>query len=458
MRPQRFTARHLIEIIIFITLILTTNLYSFGAEPGYYGWNLNPFWAAVLLFSLRYGFMAGLVSGSLSSASYLGLCYFARDQGQSIIDRYLFEDPDFYVLPTSFVVVGSLIGWIISARDQQAADFQEERDELARAEAPLKTEISTLHDINLALEKKIVTQMSTLVTMYEGARLLENQDLNSILDSINRFFSKVLGVEASELFQITDGKLVLRDSWSAVGEGGGSAADDDLEQDMARMAMTRKRIVSLRDYMQSGTLAQYKGKTLIAGPICSGENGDVIAVYCVKKIRLEEINSSFINALAFLTGWASRAIAKAREVRTLRDNAIIDEAFNVFTASYFRHRCEEEFSRSKKYYLPLSFARIQLVGIETMPQIRQRNWMTAAVRIFKSSFREMDVIGFHDDNAKEFGILMVTCSPEQAEGMVERVRKSMSDLGLGGDVHLDINLKHFNPRMTAFDEMRPPHA
>lgn len=454
MQPHRLTLRCILEICIALIAMGFFNQNYYPDEPGFFGWSVSPLWLVILVFSLRYGFATGLTGGILCSGYYLGFAYLAKDGGYFILDRHLFAEPDFYLLPSSFIAVAGIIGWTVSNLETTAATISSEKENLARLEKPLHDEIDTLKNINLALEKKVVTQMSTMVTMYEGARLLEHQDSEAIIRAIPAFFSKIIGAEESAIYIHHEGRWVLSEVY---GSKKNSASELNLnegaEKEMARLAVEKNSIVSIRDFIQNQRIDEYKGKIIVAAPIYCGDEKEPFALYCISKIALGSLNSSLINSLAFLTGWAGRSLAKARAIDDLKENAIIDSDYQVFSRSYFVRRCAEEFDRSKKYYLPLSFAQIKLVGLDGLKPEAQKNWLVSLVSLLRNSFREMDVVGIVSDEPVIFGVLVITCPADQAEEMADKLRMTFSKLGLGGDVQLDVKISHFQPKMSSFEDM-----
>ncbi len=91
-----------LEIPIFYALFVALNYFFAPDSPAFFGLDPHPYWLGILLFAFRYGVGAGFLAGFFSAALYLaGVWHFA--------ERYLFDDVTFYILPTFFILCGSLI-------------------------------------------------------------------------------------------------------------------------------------------------------------------------------------------------------------------------------------------------------------------------------------------------------------------------------------------------------------
>lgn len=436
---------YLYEIPVFYAALLLLNWYLCPEYPAFFEVEVHPFWLGILLFAQRYGFSASVLAGLTSAALYIGICWFH-------IDAYILEDWDFYLLPGCFVIVAGFVGAGAHRLHERVILLLRERDILIANEAPLKEEIATLTQIDQGLEKKVVSQMSTLVTLYEGARQLESTDLAKLTPAIVRFFAKVLQAEAVSMH------LKMGEEWRLSHAQGFKPEQPALQRVEAGKGLIGLcgecgKILSVRDFLDTDVSPEELGDAVLAGPLRRGQGGPVIGIFSIQRIPFFHLNGVTMNLMGFLLDWASRSIGQAYAVQELKKTAVVDPAFDVYSAAYFHKRAGLEFVRSRTYYLPLS---VLVVRSETpRPLFRDGHEavMRAVAALLKATLRDIDVVAVSDREGLDFVALLVTCGGEQAASVCSRVSANFDKLGLiiGGErVKLRLGVASYTPQVTDF--------
>lgn len=440
---------YLYEIPVLYFILYALNWSLLPEIPGYVGINPHPYWIGVLLFGFRYGLVAGLVSGFVSSLLYLNQVWFYGE-------RYLFEDLVFYLLPSFFIIVGALMGIGVGRYRQRIFNLEDTTHHLQENASQFHEEVTFLKEVNQALEKKIVTRMTTLITLYSGAQKLESINLRELYAHILGFITKTLEAEESALYLKKNGGWHLHESigWQdyekrprqiAVNEGLTGIAGED------------GRVVTIRDFLVTGERSKETidvlGDTLMAGPLRQGEKGDVVAVVSIQSIPFVKFNSATVNLFTFLLNWASRAIGRATYVTEMQQGEVIDPEYQVYSYSYFLSRFRQELARSNKYYLPLSLALIHVQGIDQLESRRKSFSLTAICQLLKSSVRDLDVVARFNEADIPFALLLMTASQAQAEGIKKTILENLMNLGLElpdgkkCKIAIRVGLSSFTPQM-----------
>ena len=177
-----------LEILVFYSLLAVVNWKFVPEAPAFFEIEPHPYWLGILLFGFRYGIGCGLAARLTAAALYLGLSWV-------FIEKYLFFDASFYALPTWFIMGGTVIGLGVQRYQQKIGALQKEKATALQNEQPLRDEIKTLREINAGLEKKIVSQMASVMTLYEGSRKLENTHIDELYLAILDFISATLEAE-----------------------------------------------------------------------------------------------------------------------------------------------------------------------------------------------------------------------------------------------------------------------
>lgn len=440
------------EIPLSLAVLIFIN-WKFTPEiPGFLGLNPHPYWLVILLFGFRYGLVAGMLSGVGAASVYLAFVWLFGEP-------YLFEDFTFYMLPSFFVLAGGLIG--LGSHRYQVITFhlEQEKAHLENEAKRLKQEIDALNEINAGLEKRIVTRMSTLITVYEGARKLESMDISELYPAILDFIVKTLEATEASLY------VKHEQGWKLKCQHGFKDYQKLKEilqknEGITGLAGFRNQVLTIRDLMgeaeKGNPSTDVLGDALLAGPLCKGEKGEVMGIVAIGHLPFLKFNSATVNLFAFILQWASRSLGRTVYIHELRASEVIDPEYQVYSYPYFQSRFAQEFLRSKTYYLPMTVGLLKIEGLNELPVQKRNHYLTIMSQLLKESVRDMDVVARFQDPLIPFAFLLLTASSNQAEVFGGKIREKIALLGLAGSTEgelLDIRvgMASFTPKMEAPD-------
>lgn len=443
--------KYAIEIVVFYAAMAAVNLFVFPDYPGFIGVDPHPYWLGVLLFGFRYGVFAGFLSGVISAAFYLGLAWVG-------VEQYLFEELSFYVRPSLFIIVGVMVGVGNHKYLQRIVDLGKQVAGLDGQVARQGDEIQTLQNINAGLEKRIVTRMQTLITLYEGARSLSATDLDGLYTSILNFIAKTLGAEEAALYLHTD------DGWQLKGSFGWKDYTKhptrlQFGEGITGLSGLKCKVLTVRDFVGKDAPSSFLADCVMAGPIRGRNEGEVLAVLSIQDIPFLQFNSSSVSLMTFLLDWASRAVQHAMDVATMQENEIWDPQYQVFSMKYFRSRAQQEWIRSKTYYLPLSVGMVKVRGLSDLPPAARRQVLTIVAEVLKKSCREMDVVARCPEPDTPFAFLLITASPAQVEEIRQRIMTHLEEINIPrmdpayAGVTVRVGMSHFSPQVKDMGDL-----
>lgn len=440
------------ELPIFYLLLVGINFFFFPEIPSYSGIDPHPYWLGIFLFGFRYGIFEGVAAGILSASLYMTQIWFWGEQ-------YLFEDLTFFILPSTFILGGTVAGVLTDRSRKRIRELGLNQLFLDGLVKNLNEELGTQKEINAALEKKIVSRMATLVTLYEGARRLEATDREVLYSSLVDFTAKTLGADEVSLF------LKEADGWRLKTSFGWKEYRQKMDlikwnEGVIGLAGSGNRVVSIRDFIKpEGEFPQLMGDALLAGPLHLGEKGEVIGVVAIISIPFLNFNSATLNLFAFLLNWGSRALGRALYIRQLKEQEIIDPEFQVYSKKHFLARLDQELARSKKYYLPLSIGLVHVQGIpSSLPYDEKKRLHLFLSQTLKSSTREVDVIGLWEEEQIPFAILLITASPPQAEAISLKTGEVFNNFDIklphqDSPLSIRLGLSHFAPGIGSSEQL-----
>jgi len=423
----------MLEMPVFFLILVVLQRALLPDDPGFRGVNPNPFWLGVIIFGTRYGIAAGLGSGFGASLLYaLG----TWQSGES----YRFADLDFYFQPGLFAVVGAAIGFAADRFMHRIASLRMRIEDLEELVRGLRTQITSEQKVLRAVEQQVVSQMSSIVTLFQGSKELGTLDRHELFPAMLDFFADALRARKSSLYVPQDG------GWELHGQKGWKDGDPFPRsippgKGLVGLAASEKRVVSLRDLFSSGknekdSLEKHEG-AIMAVPILNPQN-DPVAVFAVQAMDFLRFNSASLNLAALLAEWGAESVAKCVEVEGLRSRSILDEEFGVHSIQYFEERTTQEFSRSLRFALPFSLLLIAPGGEAPGGDGKRTAYLRVISRVVLETVRKIDVVSKTPFEEAPFAVLLMTTTQENAGRVRERIKDSLKRVGLEESIRLGV--------------------
>ncbi len=432
------------EIPIFYAALFAAQRVLFPDDPGFRGFNPSPLWLGILLFSLRYGMPAGVASGAMSAALLIAG---TRSAGQT----FRLEDADFYLLPGLYLMVGGALGGVADRFAHRLDALARRIEELLERIRGLQNQISAQQRALRAIEQQVVSQMSSVVTLYHGSRELGTLDRASLLPAILDFFTRALQAAKTGLY------VPSPEGWTLMDSKGWKENEYPRElrrgEGLVGRAGAERKVVSLRDFLSAEILGDDpqnpRPEAIMAAPLLSPK-GEVVAVFAVQAMPFLRFNSASVNLLALLSEWGSESLAKCMKVEDLQSRSLLDEELGVHSSLYFGQRLRQEFDRSRHYALPFSLI---LVSIDegAVPPERSASLKRAVARVLREAVRGMDIVARAPYQDASFAVLLITAPKEQALAVRERAMATFNDAGIGGAVKISVGA--YNHEMKEVEEL-----
>ncbi|GEM_PF-2574003 len=442
------------EIPLAFAVLHGLNVWLAPESVPFLHFAIHPYWLPIVLFALHYGLRGGALAGAIAAGLYGALIWWSDD-------RYLFEDADFLFLPGLFLCMGVAIGAAVENYRRRLAAAATHALALLQDITTLREEAVTQATIRRGLEKQIVTRMATLITLYEGARQLENDDPHAVQAAIVTFIAHTLDAPAVALY------VRNADMWELRLQHGDIEPHANPHRAAIRvgtgivgLAGARGRVVTVRDVLKDPD-AQIAAQAstsdcLFAGCLMHADTGEIYGVIAVQRLDFLLFNSSTVNLFAFLLDWAARALTRAQHVQVLRAADIVDPTYQVYSYRYAKTRGTQEFARSKTYALPFGVALIAVPGLSTWADTAQRHWLQILARLLSHQVRDIDILARGNAPDLPFLILFMTASAAQCAEYCANILHTLTQLGQDAGTPfpaVHCGLSNYTPQHTSFDEM-----
>src|SRR5581483_2761586 len=197
-----------LETIIGLGLIVAINLLFFRTDNwGFFDANPHPFWLVILPIAVRYGALPAYTAGLLAAALYILVVIFQPRAAFAvdIVSTQAFLDP------VLFVVVGGVLGEVREAQKRAHRDLARRYDEIEASLQDLAERYLAAVEINREMQRRIVTQASTVTTLYQAAKALERLEIEELAPSVLQLVTEFIEADACALYLRRDGQLELKE-------------------------------------------------------------------------------------------------------------------------------------------------------------------------------------------------------------------------------------------------------
>lgn len=432
------------EAPLFYLALAAIQRGAFPADPAFRSLNPSPLWLGILLFSLRYGIGAGLGSGVLASLFHaLG----AKLAGEG----FLLADADFYVTPGLFVVVGAALGAVAEKWRHRFAGLTSKLHELTNRNRGLLDQIQAQQKAMRAVEQQVVSQMSSVVTLYHGSRELGTLDRRALLPAMLEFFTRALDATKTGLYLPDDG------GWKALDTRGWDS-DSEFPRRVASgegvvgRAASEARVVTLKDALAAASTGQdlKEAEAVMAAPILDPE-GKPAAVFAVHAMPFLRFNTASVNLLALLVEWGSESLAKCVEVERLKERSLLDEELGVHSGHYVKARLEQEFAGSRRFALPTSLLLLRVDPAASVPAERLPALVAATARALRETARDIDIVARCPFEGGDLAVLLPTTTRERAVEARDKIFEALGKLELPAKIKAGVG--SYAPGMTSAEDM-----
>ncbi|NDV22095.1 GAF domain-containing protein [Desulfovibrio sp. JC022] len=387
------------EVLLGLVAITAVNLIFFRHDPGFISVSPHPYWVVVLLTSTRYGFAGGLFSGLMAGLFFLVF------NSLSIPDIELldFKTLAMWGKPILFFLAGVVLGELRQTHIKEYNGVCEERDAFHDAFDKIKVKYDILSEAKQELDSKILSQESTLGTLYEAAQGLRTLSMDSIYPAVLEILREFMDVEDCSIY-LLDGTEFKLDT--ALRHGKGFLPETvPLGESLMSIAAAQKRAVSIRDIASTESMP---GGLVISAPIMADNHQHVVGVLNVEKMPFLKFTSDSVRVAGLVADWCGSSVENATVFAETKDKLIADEITDAYTFDYFLRRLREEFVRARRYELDLSLIMLEFPGLSNASDEGRDEVLMAFSMILKNQIREIDILFMSDEPGAFFMILPTT--------------------------------------------------
>ncbi len=321
------------ETVGLMAMVLLLGYLVQPTGPLLLNWQPHPFWAVILLISVRYANPWGVIAGALCAAVYLTGLYF---HGQRFGEMLYLGNAQI-VTPLMFVVVAALIGEVIHAHRAKNDYLARTGDQLRERLRESERKRSELEAAYRRIEGRFVGQADTLSSLFDSLRSLDGMEPREIAYALIPILQRFIGARVCSVWSGNEAT-----GWRRIPE---SDTAPQTPPALALAALREKRVVTARDEFSANE--EHLGKGVVAGVLQHGLTPEPDVVL-VESMAFQEFNLKALKRMELILYWASRALERHALSTRAYGQHIFDEDVGLASEMFFRTNLFKDVAASRR--------------------------------------------------------------------------------------------------------------
>ncbi|UOY92216.1 hypothetical protein MUG87_17550 [Ectobacillus sp. JY-23] len=366
----------------------------------------SPFLFLILLFSLRYGWRAGIVSFGFILAYVTALEVMAR--GDVVVMLYkLLSNQWMFV----YLFIAIFVGATRTAWKERYDDLYFVNDEQKKELQSAQRAVAQLKKTNEVLEQRLLQSEMSIGSVYGMIRALDQDNIEFVTNKAMSILTSYFKANDFGIYHADTSGRALR---VKVRKGSQEALPqtiflDEAERFYERL-FTEKKLVVKRESDEAAA-------PVIAGPIVV--NGEIRQVLIIQSMDFYQLTEHNIQLLHWLLRMISDALERAAAKALIKHRAKVYPHTLLYKKEFFDEYMQIEKQRFDMYKQPYACFDI-FIGRPTAEQL------VVMSDIIHKHLREVDKVGFDADTGKLLFLLPGT-NQTYVEQLRERIVTKLQD-------------------------------
>lgn len=386
----------------------------------------HPFWALVLLLSVQYGTIAGLLAAVASSVALL----FGNLPPQSLdqdIHQWLFA---VFKLPLLWSVTAVVLGELSARYLADRYRLQRLLTDSREREAMLTDSFHHLNAIKEKLEVRVASQWRTVSRTWKAARAVERLEPNRVLNGALDLVENLLEPEKFSIYTFQDSRLELSDKrgWD----------DDDTyvrtyrAEDSLFVAIVGERRVLCVNDPEDELILESEG--VLAGPLVVPSTGEFLGMVKIESLGFTQLSLSTIENFQFICEWIGSIYGNATQHRQGDESSLFLGEQQLYNEAFFDRHKAFLADLARRIGFDLAMIKVQLEDYDTLPREMRDRFATALGKAVKAVLRATDLAFQQRGETGEFAIFLPGAKKRYLGLVKGRLRQAMEqDLAAYGD-------------------------
>ncbi|MBF0451198.1 MAG: diguanylate cyclase [Candidatus Magnetomorum sp.] len=388
-----FLKAETLEGVFGLILLLGVNYFWFEDNPGFLEIHPHPYWFVLLPIAVRYGFTAGIVSGSAACSIQWAILFFLKGQ-QSVLECLWGQ-------PLVFLLISAGVGFFGEIRRTEHVKQKHDFSCLEKNFSRLLTEYNALVKYKEKKDSEIISQEDTFSSLYKAQEKINSLHETDIYPPLMNLLEQYLAVTSASIYVFTDDKMQLKrvvDLTSDSEETHPEALQADV--DPIKEILQKTHMLSISDLTSRPELLPFFKDKIMCAPI-RGVRNRPLGVIIINHIPFNRLTLQTFQMLKSISDRCGASIEKARVYQITRKKMVLDEHTGALTYSYLQERFNEEFSRARRYGYTMSVLLFEIQSFYAYDIHLQQKVLVTFKKIIEKKLRNIDLL-FHGDDRSQF--------------------------------------------------------
>lgn len=302
-----------LEVLIFLSvLILFDRLFGDGKR--FIDYSLHPFWVIILLVTVQYGTLEGIMAALLSTL----FLYVGNVPIQKPEETHFDYEIKLALVPTIWFITAFILGEIRTRQEREKQTIQKELD-LALVETKTITEsYENLRQVKENLEVLLAGQLRTSAMIYKTFKALSTLNPNLIILNLEKVVQPILNPKKFSIYTLgVDGlQPVTCYGWS----------DEEkyvrrfpVETAFYRTIVGKQHLLCVINPEDEKILGK---EGIVAAPLIDSETGEIFGMIKVEEMDFLELNMINLETFKTLCELIGLAYAHAREYQKTESHSM----------------------------------------------------------------------------------------------------------------------------------------
>jgi hypothetical protein len=305
------------ETLAFLALALGLDL-AFGHGTRFINTPLHPFWIIILLVTVQYGPVEGVVSALLSSAFLLAGNMPEQTLSETMYGYLLRVS----LLPFLWIMTALVLGAIRARQIAERRTFVEQLEKSNEASKAIIESYKAIKQSKERLELRLAEERRSVLTVYEVAKSLETLNPLTANAGIEQLVQVALNPTKFSLYRWKGNRLALEQSHGWQSEEEFTTVFDN-NSGLVQQAMLKGRFLCITR-KEDETLLD--GQGILAGPIIDEDTGKFYGMLKIEEIGFIDIGIRTRETFRIISAWIAKVYGNVEA-----HQAVLDESthFNV---------------------------------------------------------------------------------------------------------------------------------
>lgn len=303
----------LVEILMFIGVVILFD-YFFGKGDRYFDVSPHPFSIIVLLVTVQYGTMEGIVAALFSTIALYAWNVPPQKVGQTLFD-YQFS---LALMPLIWFISSFVLGEVRMRHTHEKRSLLKKLEQSHKQLDAISEEYEALKKTKENMESHLVSQHHRVTTTFKALKGLETLKPAQVLMKLSHVIEGAIHVKKFSVYAIGEHGLevVTSEGWEPEDSYSLRIVQ---EHPLFWQIYGEQRLVCVVNESDEKTL---RGEGLIAAPLVDPATNEVFGMVKVEDIDFSNLNVSSIETFKILCELIGMSYANARQYQETKRNLI----------------------------------------------------------------------------------------------------------------------------------------